>query len=179
MKCAHRRQSEYWFPNWNVLFFFFVHMFLQSVTGWLGETKASCILRHRGVQLMLAYSWARPTVLAARKSRGGGMFLFFLFLHCHSFSFLPCPIFFISSTLSSIPLPPFSGRRHKMTHKVWRVVKPQHNQLQSIQYHLPWSRLFFFFFFFFFFVGWVGGGGAEGEQEVQNRVLDIFFFFSK
>ena len=23
---------------------------------------------------------------------------------------------------------PFSGRRHKMTHKDWRVVKPQHNQ---------------------------------------------------
>ena len=35
----------------------------------------SCILRHRGVQLILAYSWARPAVLAAGKGRGG-MFFF-------------------------------------------------------------------------------------------------------
>ena len=28
---------------------------------------------------------------------------------------------------------PFSGRRHQMTHKGWRVVKPQHNQ--SIPHH--------------------------------------------
>ena len=32
---------------------------------------------------------------------------------------------FISSTISFLP---FSGRRHKMTHKGWRVIKPQHNQ---------------------------------------------------
>ena len=34
----------------------------------------SCILRHRGVQLILAYSWARPAILVADKGRGG-MFL--------------------------------------------------------------------------------------------------------
>ena len=56
----------------------------------LGEAKVSCILRHLGVKLILAYSWARPAVLAAGKGRGG-MFLFLLFLHFHSFSFLPCP----------------------------------------------------------------------------------------
>ena len=39
--------------------------------------------------------------------------------------FLPCP-FFISSAISFISLLPFSGRWHKMTHKGWRVVKPQH-----------------------------------------------------
>ena len=66
--------------------------------GWLGEAKM-CILRHRGVQLILAYSWARPAVLAAGKGRGG-MFLFLLFLHFHSFSFLPCP--FLSSPLLSL-----------------------------------------------------------------------------
>ena len=55
-----------------------------------GEAKVSCILLHRGVQLILAYSWTRPAVLAAGKGRGG-FFLFLLFLHCHSFSFLPCP----------------------------------------------------------------------------------------
>ena len=67
----------------------------------------SCILRHWGVQLILAYSWARPAILAAGKGRGG-MFLF-LFLHFHTFlSFSPCPS--LSSTIFSISLLPFSGR---------------------------------------------------------------------
>ena len=86
--------------------------------GWLGEAKVLCILSQWGVQPILAYSWARPAILAAGKSRGG-MFLFLLFLHFHSFSFLPCPS--LSSPLLS--LLPFSGSQHKMTHKGWRVVK--------------------------------------------------------
>ena len=65
---------------------------------WLGETKVSFILGHR-VQLILAYSWARPAILAAGKGRGG-MFLFLLFLHCHSISLLPCPS--LSSPLLSL-----------------------------------------------------------------------------
>ena len=49
-----------------------------------------------------------------------------------SFIFLsPLSLSFISSTISSISLLPFSGRRHKMTHKGWRVVKTQHNQIHS------------------------------------------------
>ena len=44
------------------------------------------ILRHWGVQLKLAYSWARPAILVAGKGRGG-MFLFLLFLHFHSCSY--------------------------------------------------------------------------------------------
>ena len=35
----------------------------------------------------------------------------------------------ISSTISFLP---FSGRRHKMTYKGWRVIKPQHNQTINI-----------------------------------------------
>ena len=46
--------------------------------GWV-----SCVLHHRGVQLVLAYSWARPAVLAAGMGRGG-MFLVLLFLYFHS-----------------------------------------------------------------------------------------------
>ena len=42
-------------------------------------TKVSCILRHRGVQLILAYSWARPAILVAGKDRGGMLFLLFLY----------------------------------------------------------------------------------------------------
>ena len=43
-----------------------------------GGVKVSCILRHRGVQLILAYSRARPVILVAGKGRGG-RFLFFSF----------------------------------------------------------------------------------------------------
>ena len=46
-----------------------------------------------GVQLILAYSWARPAILVVGKGRGG-MFLFLLFLHFHSCSsFFPVPLF--------------------------------------------------------------------------------------
>ena len=60
------------------------------ILGWSGGAKVSCILRHRGVQLILANSWARPAILVAGKGRRG-IFLFLLFLHFHSCSFLPCP----------------------------------------------------------------------------------------
>ena len=45
--------------------------------------KVSCILRHRGVQLILDYSWARPAILVAGKG-GGESFSFFCF-----FTFIP------------------------------------------------------------------------------------------
>ena len=70
--------------------------------GWSGVAKVLCILHHRGVQLILAYSWARPAIIVAGKGRGW-MFLFFLFLLFHScFSFFPVPRFhlFYSSTVS-------------------------------------------------------------------------------
>ena len=56
----------------------------------------SCILHHRGVQLILAYSWARPAILVAGKGRGG-MFLFFCF-----FTFIP--VLFSSLSLFYFPL---------------------------------------------------------------------------
>ena len=60
---------------------------------WLCVAKVLCILSHWGVQLILAYSWARPAILVAGKGRGE-MFLFLLFLHCHSCSFFfPVPLF--------------------------------------------------------------------------------------
>ena len=51
----------------------------------------SFILRHRGVQLILAYSWARPAILVFISSVSS---LSFLFL------FLPCPS--LSSPLLSV-----------------------------------------------------------------------------
>ena len=38
--------------------------------GWSGGAKVSCILRYRGVQVILAYSWARPAILVAGMGRG-------------------------------------------------------------------------------------------------------------
>ena len=53
----------------------------------------SCILCHRGVQLILSYSWARPAIFVAGKGREV-VFLFLLFLHFHSCSsFFPVPLF--------------------------------------------------------------------------------------
>ena len=56
--------------------------------------KVSCILRHRGVQLIFAFSCARPAILVAGKGREGNVFissvssllLMFLFLSCPSLS---------------------------------------------------------------------------------------------
>ena len=63
------------------------------IQGVVGEAKVSCSFCHSGGQLVLAYSWARSTVLAAGRGRGG-MLLFLLFFHFLSFpSFFPIPLF--------------------------------------------------------------------------------------
>ena len=87
--------------------------------------KVLCSLVTGGIQLILAYSWARPAILVAGMDRGG-MFYFFCFftfilvlLSCLSLSL-------ISSTISFISLLPFSGRQHRTTrnyHKGWCVIK--------------------------------------------------------
>ena len=90
---------------------------IQCTRGWLGGAKVSCILCHRDVELILAYSWARPVILVAGKGRRENVFIssvsslsfLFLFLLCSSLSSL--------LSLSSISFLPFFGRRHKMTHK--------------------------------------------------------------
>ena len=67
--------------------------------GWSGGAKVLCILHHWGVQLILAYSWARPAILVVGKVRGG-MFLFLLFIHFHSCSsFFPVPLFHLLYSL--------------------------------------------------------------------------------
>ena len=82
------RESFLWVLQWHWLI-----LSSFDCPGWLGGAKVLCILHHRGVQLILAYSWARPAILVAGKGRGG-MFLFLLFLHFHSCSsFFPVPRF--------------------------------------------------------------------------------------
>ena len=101
-----------------LIFPIYLYRKLQKYSrGWSGGAKVLCILHHWGVQLILAYSWARPAILVVGKGRGG-MFLFLLFLHFHSCSsFFPVPLFHLLYSLSSISFLPFSGRRHKMTLK--------------------------------------------------------------
>ena len=85
-------------PLFHLLLFYLFSPFLWEKTqndpwGWSGGAKVSCILCHRGVQLILAYSWARPAIIEVGKGRGG-MFLFLLFLPFHSCSsFFPVPLF--------------------------------------------------------------------------------------
>ena len=55
----------------------------------------------------------------------GECFYFFCFFTFTPVSLSSLSLSFISTTISSFP---FSGRRHKMTHKGWRVVKPKHNK---------------------------------------------------
>ena len=69
-----------------VILFLCFPVLLVLRLGWSGVAMVSCILRHRGVQLKFAYSWARPAILVAGKGRGG-MFLFLLFLQFHSCSY--------------------------------------------------------------------------------------------
>ena len=75
--------------------------------------KVSCILHHRSVHLVLAYSLVRPAVLVAGKGRGG----MFSSVSSLSFPFLFLPCLLLSSPTISIAFRLFSGRRHKMTHK--------------------------------------------------------------
>ena len=55
--------------------------------------KVSCILRQRGVQLCLAYSWARSAILVAGKGRGGNVFISSVSSLSFLFLFLPCSSF--------------------------------------------------------------------------------------
>ena len=74
-------------------YFIFVHR------GWSGVAKVSCILRHRGFQLILAYSWARLAILVAGKGRGNVFISSVSFL---SFLFLFRPCLSLSSPLLSL-----------------------------------------------------------------------------
>ena len=74
------------------------YLFYLMDRGWSGGAKVLCILHHWGVQLILAYSWARPAVLVVGKDRGGNVFISSVSSLSFLFLFLPCP------SLSSPPL---------------------------------------------------------------------------
>ena len=81
------------------LYKYLSEVLLMNTRGWLGGAKVLCILHHWSVQLILAYSWARPAILVVGKGIGG-MFLFLLFLHFLSCSsFFPVPLFHLLYSL--------------------------------------------------------------------------------
>ena len=86
---------------------------MEGVVGWC---EGVLYLTSPGRPTVLAYSWARPAILVAGKGRGG-CFYFFCFFTFISVPLSSLSLSFISSTISSIFFLPFSGRRHKMTHK--------------------------------------------------------------
>ena len=110
---------------------------------WSGVAKVSCVLRHWGVQLILSYSWARPVIFVAGKSRGDA---FISYVSSLSFLFLFLPFPSRSSHLLSLLFYLFSGRRHKMT-KGWRVFKPQHNQRINISVDFAAFTIFWHYSF--------------------------------
>ena len=74
-------------------------LFSHFMRGWSGGAEVSCISRHRGVHLILAYSWARPAILVAGKGRGGNVFISSVSSLSLLF-FIPCPS--LSSLLLSL-----------------------------------------------------------------------------
>ena len=58
-------------------------------------------LKLLGIQLILAYSWARPAVLVAGKGRGGNVVISFCFFPVPRFHLL-YDLFYLFSTLSLI-----------------------------------------------------------------------------
>ena len=71
----------------------------HSPGGVVGCGRSVMYLMSLGLQLILAYSWARPAILVAGKGRGG-CFYFFCFFTFILVFFLPCPS--LSSSLLSL-----------------------------------------------------------------------------
>ena len=93
------KPSHWIYQSKNAILKMFSTSQFALIWGWSGGAKVLCILHHWGVQLILAYSWARPAILVVGKGRGG-MFLFLLFLHFHSCSsFFPVPLFHLLYSL--------------------------------------------------------------------------------
>ena len=94
--------------------------------GWVGQTCRVSYLTRASSWCWLAVGQGLLSLQQVRVERKCFYFFwFFTFIHI---PLSPLSFSFISSTISSLCLLPFSGRWHKMTHKGWCVVKPQHNQ---------------------------------------------------
>ena len=100
----------------------------------LDTTEYECRAKaqhHPGVQLILAYSWARPAILVAGKGRGGNVFISSVSSLSFLVLFLPCPP--LSSPLLSLlfPISLFLGDDTKWSTRVDLSLNSQHNQSES------------------------------------------------
>ena len=94
------------------------YSFLTSPWGWLGEAKVSCVRASNWYWLTVGQGLL-PLPQVVVEGECYYFFCFFTFIH---FPLSPLSLSFISSTIASVSLFPFSGRRHKVTHKGWRVI---------------------------------------------------------
>ena len=109
---------------------------LKCISGWSGVAEVSCILRHRGVQMRLAYSWARPDILVAGQGRGGNVFISSVSSLSFLFLFLSCPSL-LSPVLSILSLSPLSlGDDTKWPTRVDLSLNP--NSINQNQWYVSW-----------------------------------------
>ena len=132
-------------------------MLFQGVIGWC---KGVVFLRSLECPTDIGLQLGKPCYPNVAGKVEGKSFHFFCF-----FPFIPVPLSslflsFIFSTISSISFLPFSGRRHKMIHKGWLVVKSptqlvinavsqaffspwwtpiKNNSISSLSQRRPWS----------------------------------------
>ena len=122
---------------------------LHSAEGCSGVEKVLCILRHRGVQLILAYSWARPAILVAGKGIGVDVFISSVSSLSFLFLFLPCPsLFNLLYYLFSLFSPSlWETTQNDPQGLTCRMHKPQHNKktvplIQEGQLSVSGERLY-------------------------------------
>ena len=97
----------------------------QTILGLSGVAKVSCILHHRGIQLILSHSWARFVILQAGKGRSKCFyFCFFPFIPFACSSFFPVPLFHLLYCLFS----PFLWETTQNDPQGLTCSKTQHNQ---------------------------------------------------
>ena len=156
-----------------------------------GCRKVSCSFCHWGVQLILAYSWARPAVLAAAGKGRVELLLLLLFLHL-----LPFPSFFLiplsSPLLSLLSLFSLSlGDNTKWPTRVDVSLNPKTIKCQAL---LSWekfySRLYSAtnllgtlwywlkcWFSYFVLSAWIFAGWYQISWFFEVALIDSFFFF--
>ena len=88
--------------------------------------KSISVIHHRGGASNRYWLTFGQSLLSLQQVRvEGECFYFFCFFTVIHFPFSPVPLFHLLYHLFYLF---FAGRRDKMTHQGWRVVKPQHNQ---------------------------------------------------
>ena len=139
---------------------------------WLGGAKVSCILRHRGVQLILAYRWGK-----------GAYQYCFLFLRCRSFSltFLYFFLSFISGTdiegFNRTPLP-FDSKSHFQGKFCMHLINlgyrsnPKYSHPLLFTICFSSTSPFYYLWMFKKIAGWVANS-VDPDQMLRSAASDL------